>query len=217
MTAVLEPVLRSPRLPQLVEELNRVVEAERAARKRFREELTPEVKAEFINGFVIMDSPARYRHTNVRGLLTRLLSAFVDRHNLGWVGDEKVLVALTRNDFEPDIVYYCQEKAGKFLPDQIEFPAPDLAVEVLSETTEASDRGVKMVDFAAHGVREYWLIDPEKEFVEQYELAGEEYVLRAKQADGTLRSVVVAGFSVLVRAIFDRAENMKCLQQLAAG
>ena len=217
MTAVLEPVLRSPRLPQLVEELNRVVEAERSARQRFRDELTPEVKAEFINGEVIMDSPARYRHTNCRKLLTLILHTYVEKNHLGWVGDEKVLVALTRNDFEPDIVYYCPAKADKFLPDQIEFPTPDRAVEVLSETTEARDRGVKMEDFAAHGMREYWLIDPEKEFVEQYELAGGEYSLRAKQADGTLRSIVVTGFAIPVRAIFDRAENLKCLQQLAAA
>ena len=217
MTAVLEPVLRSPRLPQLVAELNRVVEAERAARQRFRDELTPETKAEFINGKVIMQSPARYRHTNCRKLLTKLLDTYVEKNHLGWVGDEQVLVALTRNDFLPDIVYFGPDKAAQLRPDQLEFPSPDLVVEVLSETTESRDRGVKLEDYATHSVREYWLVDPDKEIVEQYELTGEQYTLRAKQADGTLRSVVVAGFAVPVRAIFDGAENLKCLQQLAAG
>ena len=65
-----------------------------------------------------------------------------------------MLVGLTRNDFEPDIVFYGAEKAAALRPDQTTFPPPDLIVEVLSESTEARDRGIKMEDYAAHGVRE---------------------------------------------------------------
>ncbi len=43
---------------------------------------------------------------------------------------------------------------------QSKFPAPDLIVEVLSESTEANDRGIKFEDYAAHGVVEYWIVDP---------------------------------------------------------
>jgi Uma2 family endonuclease len=215
MNPVLEPLLQSPRLPHLLVELNDLFARERDARERFRDELTPSEKGEFINGEVIMHSPARYQHTNVRSLLARLLSTYVDHHELGWVGEEKVLVTLTRNDFEPDIVFYGREKAAALKPDQLQFPAPDLVVEVLSETTEARDRGVKLEDYAAHGIREYWLVDPEREFVEQYELAGDRYALRVKQTDGTLRSEIVPGFAVPVRAVFDRALNLHTLQRLA--
>ena len=167
MSAVLEPLVQSPKLPLYVAELNALLAREQAARQRFRDELSPSDKGEFVCGQVVMHSPARFRHTNVRDLLARLLSAYVDRHGLGWVGGEKVLVTLTRNDFEPDIVFYGVEKAARLTPDQILFPPPDLVVEVLSDTTAARDRGVKMEDFAAHGVREYWLVDPDEEFVEQ--------------------------------------------------
>ena len=217
MNPVLEPLLQSPRLPLLLVELNDLFARERDARERFRDELTPSEKGEFINGEVIMHSPARYQHTNVRGLLARLLSAHADRHGLGWVGDEKVLVTLTRNDFEPDIVFYGREKAAALKPDQLEFPAPDLIVEVLSETTEARDRGVKLQDYAAHGVREYWLVDPEREFIEQHDLVGDRYALRVKQTDGTLRSQIVAGFAVPVRAVFDRDLNLRTLAGIAGA
>jgi Uma2 family endonuclease len=217
MSAVLEPLLQSPRLPLYVEELNQILASELAARQRFRDTLTGSEKGEFINGQIIMHSPARFRHTQVIKLLLRLLDSYVDRHRLGWVGFEKVLVALSRNDFEPDIVFYGTEKAVALQPDQHIFPAPDFVVEVLSETTEGRDRGIKMEDYAAHGVREYWLVDPAHEFIEQYDLQGEHYVLRAKLFDGTLRSTVIAGFSVPVRAAFDQELNLQMLSQITSG
>jgi Uma2 family endonuclease len=216
MSAVLEPLLQSPRLPLYVEELNQILASEQNARLQFRDALSGSEKGEFINGQTIMHSPARFRHTNVRKMLTKLLDTHVVRQNLGWIGDEKVHVALTRNDFEPDIVFFCREKAAKLQPDQHIFPAPDFVVEVLSETTEARDRGIKMEDYAAHGVREYWLVDPAQEFIEQYDLQGERYLLRAKLFDGTLRSSVISGFSVPVRAAFDQELNLQVLSQITS-
>lgn len=214
MTPVLEPLLRSPRLPLYIAELNAVMDQERLARQRFRDELDPSDKGEFINGEVIMHSPARFQHTHVRQLISVLLHAHVERHGLGWVGGEKVLVGLTRNDFEPDIFYYGTAKAAEFHPDQLVFPAPDLVVEILSESTESRDRGVKLEDYALHEVREYWIVDTVRESVEQYELRDGRYSLRAKQTDGTLRSVALPGFSIPIRACFDRALNLQTLLQI---
>ena len=57
-------------------------------------------------------------------------------------------------------------------------------------------------------------MDPDNEFIEQHVLAGERYALRVKQADGTLRSQVVPGFAVPVRAAFDRALNLEVLRRM---
>jgi Uma2 family endonuclease len=92
---------------------------------------------------------------------------------LGHVGQEKVLITLTRNDYEPDIVYFGPQKAQSLTPDQVKFPAPDFAVEVLSTSMESNDRGIKFLDYAAHGVAEYWLVDPQAKIIEQYVLKGE--------------------------------------------
>jgi Uma2 family endonuclease len=96
----------------------------------------------------------------------------------------------------------------------MKFPAPDLVVEVLSDSTEAIDRGVKFEDYALHGVAEYWLVDPEQESVEQYLLGEETYELAVKVKSGTIQSVVVPGFEIPVRAIFDPAEQFTALQAL---
>ena len=40
--------------------------------------------------------------------------------------------------------------------------APDLVVEILSPSTAARDRTLKRSLYARHGVREFWLVDPEE-------------------------------------------------------
>jgi Uma2 family endonuclease len=98
-------------------------------------------------------------------------------HKLGWVGSEKVLISLTRNDYEPDLCFFDAATAAAFQPDQMRFPAPAFVVEVLSESIAAKDRGIKFDDYAAHGITEYWIIDPDTETVEQYRLADLRYEL----------------------------------------
>lgn len=90
-------------------------------------------------------------------------------------------------------------------------------VEVLSASTAANDRGVKFDDYAAHGVTEYWIIDPDTEIVEQYRLAGEIYELAIKAQTGELRSFAPPGFLIPVRAIFEDATNQATLRQLLAA
>lgn len=212
IAAAVQQLRRSPQLPRYVQELESLLDAERARRDCFYAEITEEQKMEFINGEVVMHSPARLRHTTVVRNLSTLLDVYVSKHNLGYVGQEKVLITLTRNDYEPDVVYFSPEKARQFSPDQMKFPAPDLAVEVLSPSTESNDRGIKFVDYAAHGVAEYWIVDPDEETVEQYTLKGETYDLRMKSQTGILQSSAVAGFAVPVRALFDEAEKLAAIQ-----
>lgn len=204
----------SPRLPQVTQALQAILQDEAAARQRFYDTLTEDQKAEFINGAIIVQSPAKFRHISASDNLLILLKTYVLRHSLGFVGHEKLLVTLTRNDYEPDICFWRAEVAQTFAPDQMKFPAPDFIVEVLSPSTEAIDRGIKAEDYALHGVAEYWLVDPEQAFVEQYALRGEVYELVNKVHTNTISSSVVAGFEIPARAIFDAAEQLTALQAI---
>lgn len=211
---IIEHLRRSPRLPQVTQQLQAILQAEQQARQRFYDQVTEEQKAEFINGEIIVQTPVRWRHSRASEHLFALLQAYVQKHALGYVGHEKLLVSLTRNDYEPDICFFGQAKAITFMPDQTRFPAPDMVVEVLLESTEAIDRGVKFEDYALHGVAEYWLVDPDQETVEQYLLEGDAYVLALKVRSGTIQSTAVQGFEIPVRAIFDPGEQLAALQAL---
>ncbi len=215
VTVIMQQLFRSPLLP--VRELQSRLQAEQIRRERFYEEMSEEQKVEFINGEVIVQTPAQLRHTTAGRNLLTLLDTYVSKHNLGYVGYEKVLVTLTRNDYEPDIVYFGPEKARTLEPEQTKFPAPDIVVEVLSPSTESIDRGVKFLDYAAHGITEYWIIDPQTEIFEQYVLQGEAYQLRRKTDSGIIRSVVLEGFAMPVRAIFDQSEKIAALRAILSS
>lgn len=83
-------------------------------------------------------------------------------------------------------------------PDQLYFPAraedclrhdyfwgvPELIAEVLSPTTRAIDRGPRKNLYRRAGVPHLWLLDPESETVELYDLCGGDYQLRATYGAG---------------------------------
>lgn len=213
---LLEQMVHSPRLPQYVRKLNGVLDAEKAKRRRFLDEVREDQKVEFINGEVIVQSPCRLEHMEASDGLFAILSAYVQMHSLGQVRHEKLMISLTRNDYEPDISYFSSAKAAKFKRGQMRFPAPDLIVEVILPSTERIDRTVKFEDYAAHGVREYWIVDAAKRSIEQYLLLGERYEAAYKGRSGKLKSRAIEGLEIPVRAAFDSRENLRALAQIVS-
>jgi Uma2 family endonuclease len=157
------------------------------------------------------------RHWTAVGNLYRLLSAYAIKHKLGRVASEKAMITLTRNDYEPDICFWKAEKADTFTSEQMQYPAPDFIVEVLSKGTAKRDRGVKFTDYAAHGVGEYWLVNPGKQTVEQYTLDPEmeEYELAGTFAGADfIVSRQIRDFRIPVQAMFDERISLETLISL---
>ncbi|MEM7532132.1 MAG: Uma2 family endonuclease [Chloroflexota bacterium] len=201
-------LLNSPRLFLYQAQIEKIFTTEQEERAKFYDWMTEDTRAEFINGEIVMHSPAKDRHTKSSVNLSALLSTFVDLHDLGEVRVETVLVSLTRNDYLPDICFFGTAKASQIEPNQMRYPAPNLIVEILSPSTEATDRGIKFDDYAAHGVEEYWLVDPENRIVEQYRLESGQYELYFQGTEGDIASIVVTNFTMPIEAIFDkRAKN----------
>ncbi len=206
---LIKDLLSRPDAPIILNEANEHLKEEIKRRQQFYNDITEYEKAEFINGEIIIHSPVKKEHNDVSVWLSRLISTYVSKHQLGYVGYEKIMIALTRNDYEPDICFFEIAKSKEFKKGQSLFPAPDLVVEVLSKGTAANDRGVKFEDYQLHGVLEYWLIDPVKQVVEQYRLTRQkkyELILKAKQ--GMLECKAIKGFKIKIEAIFDEKENL---------
>jgi len=216
MNPAIEELLTSPTLPETVARLRATLQDERQRRARFYEEVTPEMKAEFINGEVIMHSPATDEHNEIRSFIEKLLSTHVDIHGLGRVRSEKALCVFPRNDYEPDVVFFSVENGARIRRNTLRFPVPDFIVEVLSDSTEKRDRGVKFDDYEAHGVREYWLVNPSRRELEQYVLEKGRYVLRMKSRTGEVASVAIKGFRAPLAAFFDAKANLAALRKLVA-
>jgi Uma2 family endonuclease len=215
METLVDQIIQSPRLPQYLEEIQSFWRKEEDKRKQFYKEIVEDRKMEFINGEIYFQSPVKLQHNEAGKLLLKLMDTYVETNSLGFVGYEKMLISLTRNDYEPDICFWRKEKSSQFKPRQMQFPPPDLIVEILSESTEKIDRGVKFEDYAQHQISEYWIVDADKQTVEQYILEDGKYSLKHKaQHEETIFCQVLQGFNIPVIAIFDKLENVRVLKSL---
>lgn len=212
---LIKRLLAHPNAPSLVKQANAILADEQKRRQQFYEDITDAEKVEFINGEIIVHSPVMKEHNDATNLLHRIISIFVGKNKLGYVGVEKVMITLERNDYEPDICFFGKDKAKNFKKGQSLFPAPDFVVEILSKGTKKNDRGIKFTDYEANGVREYVLIDPKTETVELYRLTtNSKYELILKSSEGTLHSKVMKGFSMDIKAIFDEEKNLEELTRI---
>jgi Uma2 family endonuclease len=77
---------------------------------------------------------------------------------------------------QPDIVYIAPDRMRLTSRRGME-GGPTLAVEILSPSTRAIDRGTKRQLYARYGVPCLWLVDPDAQLVEAFVLAGDRYAL----------------------------------------
>ncbi|MDX2190935.1 MAG: Uma2 family endonuclease [Bacteroidota bacterium] len=192
-----------PNVALIMQSVQKDLDAEKKKRQEFYDLIHEDIKAEFINGEIIMHSPTMRRHWKTSMKLSQLMANHVEKYQLGEVGVEKVMLQFTRNDYEPDIVFFSKEKSKDFYDEQLLFPAPDLVVEILSESTKKRDRGIKFVDYAAHGVYEYWIVDPSKKSIEQYVLRNGEYFILGNHQESKFRTDIIKGLEIDVKSLFE--------------
>jgi Uma2 family endonuclease len=217
MNATVAKILEQPEAAIVHSELHLALQNESQRRLAFREWLDEDKKAEFINGQIVLHSPVKKKHSRISKMLTRLAGLYAEIKDLGEIMYEKALVALSRNDYEPDMVYYRKAQAEQQTDDQMIFPAPSFIVEILSKSTANKDKGIKKKDYALHGVEEYWIIDPNKKQVHQYLLIGnaQEYMpAYIFTMDDEIESAVITGFKIPVAALFDEKINLQVLKSL---
>lgn len=168
-----------------------------------------------------MHSPASDGHNESVINIATLGNVFANIKQLGKVRAEKALVVMTRNDYEPDIAFWSKAKSDSIETAQNVYPIPDFIAEVLSKGSIKRDRVIKFEDYAAHGVKEYWIVDPVKQIVEQYILPTEDHetyaLLHKLTITDEIESVVIEGFKIPVRAIFDADANLETLQKIIKG
>ena len=193
----------SPSVVLIYQTLQNYLQDEKKKRLHFYKTVKEDQKAEFINGEIIIHSPVMLRHNETTFELAFLMKAHLKKYNIdGIIGFEKLMIRLTRNDYEPDICFFAKEKSKHFKPEQLLFPAPDFIVEVLSKSTAKTDRTIKFTDYQNHGVKEYWIIDPENKFIEKYVLENDKYQLIQKTNSGKIKSEVIENFEISVETIF---------------
>ena len=165
-----------------------------------------DVRAEWVDGQVILMSPNSADHQLISGFLYRLLAHMVETRGLGLLLYAPFLMRLpTRpSGREPDLLFLASEHMDRFRETYIDGPA-DLVVEIVSPDSDERDRVEKLAEYETAGIPEYWLVDPLRQEARFYVLGADgRYHAASVDAEGFYRSTVLAPFRLKVAWLWQR-------------
>lgn len=159
-------------------------------------------RREIIDGELYVTPSPKLNHQDILLNLASAFRSYLKSHPVGRVFMAPLDVILSDYDvLQPDLLFVRNERK-EILKDWVR-GAPDLAVEILSPSTAARDRGIKLKAYARFGVKEYWIVDPEGQTIELYRLAPEGYELtRTFRHEEGFSSPLLPGFALPVGSIF---------------
>ena len=160
---------------------------------------------EIIEGVLYVIAAPNFDHQYTVGEIFAALRTYVRERQLGIVISAPFEVNLPdiAQPVQPDVLFVAAERAPR--PGAEDFTgAPDLIVEVLSQSTARTDRLVKFGAYERAGVREYWLVDPRTHSVEVYSLSEEDtYEMAGQYTPGeTVESAVLSDLALPVDDLF---------------
>lgn len=153
--------------------------------------------AEWVDGRVELLTSPTVRHQTLLIFLSALVQTFVEERSGGTVLTAPFLMRLDRSGRMPDLLFIAADHLDRLTDAYLDGPA-DLAVEIVSPGSRTLDRRDKRREYEEAGIREYWLLDPEREQAEFYGLDehGEYQLLPVN--DGRFESRVLSGLWIRV-------------------
>lgn len=126
-------------------------------------------RAELIDGKIYYMAPPSWKHQSISRKLHQLIANYIDSNDgkcealaapfAVFLSDDNV------NYVEPDISVICDLSK---LDDKGCHGAPDWIIEIVSQSSKTRDYMTKLFKYRTAGVREYWIVDPEKQRVTVY-------------------------------------------------
>ncbi len=138
--------------------------------------------------------PPFYTHERLQVLLVTVLSMFANRFGLGQILGSRTAVYISETDtYEPDILFVRRGREHIVTEREL-VEAPDLVIEILSKSTAHLDRGKKLENYSAAGVRELWLIDPYGPAGTQFFQQREGRLVEVAPTEGVIASLALPDF-----------------------
>jgi Uma2 family endonuclease len=161
--------------------------------EEFLEWCDEDTRAEWVEGEVIVLMRPSLPHQLLVGFLYFVLQTFCRLRSAGVVLVAPFQMKLSCSGREPDLIVVKQEHADRLLRSRLDGPA-DLVVEVVSPDSWRRDRVDKFEEYAAAGVAEYWLLDPDRRRADFYGLGQDRrYQPLPVDAAGIVHSAVLPG------------------------
>jgi Uma2 family endonuclease len=167
-----------------------------------------EAKHELINGVILAMAGASPVHNAIAGNIARALGTLLkNRRCLVFPSDQRVHVEATGLYTYPDVTVACDEL--RFHPkDRDTLLNPRLIVEVLSDATEAYDRGAKFGDYRTiPSLLEYVLVSQHEHRIEHYRrLDTGQWVLTTSDGDAASVALPALGCELPVAEVYAKLD-----------
>jgi len=123
------------------------------------------VNFELIDGYIVaMSGNASFNHQRISGYLLRMIGNYLEGKICEAVHDTNVYlykenIGKCKNVFQPDILVGCDKDK---MTDRGYEGTPDFIIEVVSRSSARNDYVTKLNRYMEFGVKEYWIIDHER-------------------------------------------------------
>jgi Uma2 family endonuclease len=145
---------------------------------------------ELVDGRLEEEEVPDLTHETVVAWLVYLLKSWLGRGGFVFGSDDKYAVRLNRGR-KPDVAVYLSPDGSSLPRRGIVCVSPDIVIEVVSPSPrdERRDRIEKVDEYAAFGVRFYWIADPSLQSLEIFELTEGRYARAARATEGRMNAV----------------------------
>ena len=171
-------------------------------------ELGSEAKHELLHGVIVAMAGASREHNAIAGNIVGLLRALLkDRRCLVFPSDQRVHVEATGLFTYPDVTVACDEL--RFHPKNRDtLLNPRVLVEVLSDSTEAYDRGAKFAHYRTiPSLLEYVLVSQHEHKIEHYRrLDTGQWVLTVYEGDEAAAELPALGCALSLAEVYDKLD-----------
>jgi Uma2 family endonuclease len=170
--------------------------AEKMSYEEFLDWCDEDTLAEWVDGEIIMYSPASNRHQDLSDFLISVLRIYTEMNRLGIIRSSPFQMKLPGDlpGREPDLIFVSASNIHRLRDTYLDGPA-DLAVEIISKESISRDREKKFLEYEIAGVPEYWLIDPLHQETEFYQIGTDnQYHQFLPDAEDIYHSQIVTGF-----------------------
>ncbi len=158
--------------------------------------------AEYVDGEVIKPMTVTRTHSKLTHFLSSLLQFFVESKKLGQIFSEPYQMKMNlegkTKSREPDVFFVAAENSDRVQEQYLE-GAADLIIEVISPESIVRDTEDKFEEYEAAGVKEYWIINPNRRTAIFYGYdQNRKYKMLPISPDGNFESLVIKGLWIKV-------------------
>ena len=156
------------------------------------DKLPEDIRTELIDGVIYYMSSPTIAHQAIAGYVhAKLFHHITSRRGSCLPVISPIDVELDKDDktrVQPDVLIVCDRSK---IIQRCVYGAPDFILEVLSPSTKRKDMIIKLNKYQNAGVKEYWMIDPDKKKLMVYKLEQEEYFPEIYGFDQTVAITVM--------------------------